>query len=70
MPPKLLFAHPALGSFLRPRVMNLFMKFVQLTIDGADVVKFGTKYHLVQIETKLIMVDFGTCWPGYFEHIE
>jgi hypothetical protein len=22
------------------------MKFVQLTIDGAEVVKFGTKYHL------------------------
>ena len=51
MPPKLLFAH---GSFLRPRVMNLFMKFVQLTIDGADVAKFRTKYHLVQIEAKLM----------------
>ena len=46
------------------------MKFVKLTIDGADVVKFGTKYHLVQIEAKLIMVDFGTSWSGYFEHIE
>ena len=46
------------------------MKFVKLTIDGADVVKFGTKYHLVKIEAKLIMVDFGTSWPGYFKHIE
>ena len=46
------------------------MKFVQLTIDGADIVKFGTKYHLVQIEAKLKMVDFGTSWSGYFEHIE
>ena len=45
------------------------MKFVKLTIDGADVVKFGTKYHLVKFEAKLIMVDFRTSWPGYFEYI-
>ena len=49
------------------------MKFVKLTIDGADVVKFGTKYHLVQtgqIEANPIMGDSGTSWPVYFEHIE
>jgi hypothetical protein len=56
VPPKLLLAHPATSL----RVINLFMKFVKLTIDGADVVKFGTKYHLVKIEAKLIMVDFRT----------
>ena len=53
MPPKLLLAH---GSFLRPGVMNLFMKFVQLTIDAALGAKFGTNNLVVYLVLMILLM--------------